>query len=449
MRHQIRSIGSTVLFVVALLGSATIALGQSMNVDGMAVYSQGIAVVQETRNVALEPGFNEVGLAIPEGLILESLLIRSDANILWSSFHPSQRANLLADAVGQTVEVVDQTGAMYRGELLAHPDGVLLRQASGAVILVADPVTVRLPDGAAFAAAEDAELVVAMSSPTGGEASVDLLYIVSGISWDASYTIIVSEEDTTGTLRTGISVTNGAGGAFSTPALSLIAGDIYVEEAGFFDDYARVSAMSFEANAPASVTAEGVGEYYRYLLPYPVALEDEETLALSYARSEAVSLVEEFIFDATVSNDVRIRYTFDNDSANRLDIPLPSGKVRVYQIDEIGPVLLGEDTIPHTAAGDTVELHVGAAFDLEADRTLLERTWIAENRYQETVEIVLRSAETEPVSVSVFEHPSGTTWTILGATLPYERVDAGTIQFDVQIPAGGEAVVGYTVEYAY
>ena len=130
-------------------------------------------------------------------------------------------------------------------------------------------------------------------------------------------------------------------------------------------------------------------------------------------------------------------------------MPLPAGTVRVYQIDEIGPVLLGEDSIPHTAAGDTVELQVGAAFDLEASRTLLERTWISDDRYQEQVEILLENSKSEPVTVSVFEHPSGYTWNILGATLPYESVDVNTVRFDISVPPEGEAIVRYTVDYAY
>lgn len=449
MRHESRFIGVAMLFLLAWFAVGASADNEGMEVTGMSVYSQGIAVIQETRTVMLEPGLNEVQLAIPEGLILESLLLRSDADILWTRFHPLRVTDLLTDAIGMTVEVIDRTGAMYRGELLAEQGGVLLRQEGGAIILIADPVTLRLPDGATLVAAEDAELVVAMSNTIGGEVAVDLLYIVSGISWDASYTIIVSDDPTAGSLRTGVTVSNHAGGGFSTPALSLVAGDVQVEEAAVYDDYVRVAALSFEANAPTSLSAQGVGEYYRYTLPYPIALDDEETLALSYARAEAVTLVEELVYDATVSGEVRVRYSFDNNQANGLDIPLPAGMVRMYQIDEIGPVLLGEDTIPHTAAGDTIELHVGAAFDLEATRTLLERTWISDDRYQERIEVALRNAKTEPAIVSVQEHPSGYTWTILGATMPYETVDADTIQFDVPVPAGGEVVVRYTVEYAY
>ncbi|MBN1859511.1 hypothetical protein JW848_09955 [Candidatus Bipolaricaulota bacterium] len=452
MRHQIKSMGAAVWILLTFLAAGASAAGnlsEGMNVDAMAVYSQGVAIVQETRSVMLAPGVNEVELRIPDGLILESLLLQSDAEILWTSFRPSLAGDLLSDAVGQTVEVIDQTGAMYRGELLGEMGGILLRQETGAIIAVSNPITIRLPDAAAFVATEDAKLVVAMSSGTGGEIPVDLLYLVSGVSWEASYTIIVSDGGTAASLRTGIAVTNNAGGAFSTPSLSLIAGDVSIEQAAVYDDYARVSALAFAANAPSAVSTAAVGEYYRYTLPYRVALESAETLALSYVSAEGVALAEEFIYDAAVSDQVRIQYSFENDARNGLDIPLPAGAVRVYQIDDVGPVLLGEDTIPHTPAGDSVQLQVGAAFDLEGSRTILERTWISEDRYQEEVEIVLTNAKDEPVAITVNERPSGYTWTILGATAVYEAIDAGTIRFDVTVPPHGESVVRYTVEYTY
>jgi len=452
MRVELRSMKSITLIVLAILAVGVVAsgaAGQTLDVDAMAVYAQGRAVIQETRTLTLQPGFNEVELVIPDGLIVPSLLLQSEADILWTRFHPARRLDLLTEAVGLTVEVIDRTGAMYRGELVAQSDGILLRQESGGMILVADPVTLRLSDGAAVALNENAELIVGVSSVAGGEVSLDMLYIVSGISWEASYAVFVSEESELGSLQTKVAVTNGAGGIFSTPALSLIAGDVYVEQPAMYEDMVRVSALAFEANAPAGFAAEGVSEYYRYTLPFPVTLESDGMLALSYARSETVRLIEEFVYDTMVSGDVQIQYSFENDVLSGLDIPLPAGTVRVYQIDEIGPVLLGEDSIPHTAAGDTVELQVGSAFDLEASRTLLERTWISDDRYQEQVEIVLENAKSESVTVSVSEHPSGYTWNILGATLPYESVDANTVRFDVSVPPEGEAIVRYTVEYAY
>ncbi len=452
MRREYRFMKSMTLTVFAILTVGVVACAasaQTLDVAAMAVYAQGRAVIQETRTVTLQPGFNEVELSIPDGLIVPSLLLQSEADILWTRFHPVQRLDLLTEAVGLTVEVIDRTGAMYRGELLDQSEGVLLRQEGGAMILVADPVTLRLPDGGAVSWSEDAELIVGMSSVAGGEVSLDMLYIVAGISWEANYAVFVSDDSELGSLQTRIAVTNGAGGVFSTPALSLIAGDVYMEQPAMYDNMVRVSALAFEANAPAGLAAEAVSEYYRYTLPYPVTLESEGTLALSYARSETVRMVEEFVYDTMASGDVRIQYTFENDAMSGLGIPLPAGTVRVYQIDEIGPVLLGEDSIPHTAAGDSVELQVGAAFDLEASRTLLERNWISDDRYQEQVEIVLENAKSEPVTVSVFEHPSGYTWTILGATLPYEPVDANTVRFDVSVPPEGEAIVRYTVEYGY
>src|SRR3989442_2929791 len=72
-----------------------------------------------------------------------------------------------------------------------------------------------------------------------------------------------------------------------------------------------------------------------------------------------------------------------NSKDNRLGVPLPKGKVRVYKSDASGSQqFVGEDWIDHTPKDERVKIKMGDAFDLVGERTQKEWRKIASNLYE-------------------------------------------------------------------
>ena len=68
----------------------------------------------------------------------------------------------------------------------------------------------------------------------------------------------------------------------------------------------------------------------------------------------------------------------------------------------------------------------------------------------ESFEIRVKNHKKEPVEVIVLEHLyRGTTWEITSASAKYNKKDAQTIEFPVQLPADGEQTLIYAVHYAW
>ncbi len=65
----------------------------------------------------------------------------------------------------------------------------------------------------------------------------------------------------------------------------------------------------------------------------------------------------------------RVMIEFDNKQEENLGLPLPKGKVKVYQEDKIDRSLefIGEDRINHRPKNETVELYLGEAFDIKCE----------------------------------------------------------------------------------
>jgi hypothetical protein len=145
-----------------------------------------------------------------------------------------------------------------------------------------------------------------------------------------------------------------------------------------------------------------------------------------------------------------VRLKIKNSKENQLGIPLPAGRVRLYQKDEAGgQEFVGEDLIDHTPKDESVELYAGNAFDLVGERKQMDFKVIDPSHIvDETFEITLRNHKEEDVTITVVEHLyRSREWEIRNSTHPYEKKESTTIEFDVKVPKDGQTKVVYTVRY--
>jgi hypothetical protein len=138
---------------------------------------------------------------------------------------------------------------------------------------------------------------------------------------------------------------------------------------------------------------------------------------------------------------------FKNSKAVGLGVPLPAGRVRMFD----GKDFLGEANLSHTAANQDVALTIGDVFDLKAERTREDFRLDRDGRNMtETIRIVLRNAKAMAATVRVGEQlPRWTDWEIVSSSLPFEKRNAQRIRFDVPVPAEGEVELRYTVRYRW
>jgi hypothetical protein len=128
---------------------------------------------------------------------------------------------------------------------------------------------------------------------------------------------------------------------------------------------------------------------------------------------------------------------------------MPAGVVRVYQSDSKGGTqFVGEDRIEHTPTDETLNLKIGNAFDVVAERKQTDFQKIASNVYEMEFQVVLRNHKTTAINVEVNE-PIGGTWRMLTTTHQWTKTDAWAAQFNVPVAASGEATLKYRVRVTY
>src|SRR5439155_10903862 len=116
-----------------------------------------------------------------------------------------------------------------------------------------------------------------------------------------------------------------------------------------------------------------------------------------------------------------------------------------YQSDSQGGVqFVGEDRIDHTPKDEAINLKVGNAFDVVAERKQIDFEKIASNVYEVEYEVTLRNHKTTGIAVEVNE-PIGGTWRILRSTHEWTKTDAWAAQFTIPVAADATSILKYRV----
>ena len=156
-------------------------------------------------------------------------------------------------------------------------------------------------------------------------------------------------------------------------------------------------------------------------------------------------------FSVEEKGKVRVYVIFRNDEKSNLGMPLPAGRVRFFKRDGEDLEFVGEDRMEHTPKDEKVELLMGSAFDLAGERTRTDfRRGEGERWMEESFKITLRNHKDQPVTVNAREHMfRWVNWDIIAKSAEFEKLDAKTIQFPVQLAPDEEKTVTYTVRYTW
>lgn len=457
------AVGVLVSWALAAQAEPTVISGQQdRNLVDLTVYNQGLALVREIRNVELPKGdflfeFQDVPARINPVTLLVTAGGRTGLEIYEQNyeFDLLSPERILAKYVGRDIAWIQEDGSRISGRLLAVNNGPVYQVADE--ILFEVPGRLALPDLPDNLRARPT-LVWSAHTKGGGKTDIETSYLTEGISWHTDYVLQLDEKGERAGLQAWVSVDNRSGAAFSGANLLLVAGDINQvrPERGQMMEF----AMASTAAKRQTFTEESLYDYHLYTLQRPTTLKDNQIKQISLFETDGVEVQRIYRLNGQPRfyrgtgqlhdhTKVDVSYRFANTEDNALGMPLPAGVFRVYGVSSTGSrQLLGEDRIDHTPSDEDVELKVGQAFDLVAERVRSDSRRLADNLYRHTFEITLRNHKSDDVVVEVLESVGGY-WEMVSESLPHRKLDASRLAFDVPVKSNGETVLTYTVEVKY
>lgn len=232
----------------------------------------------------------------------------------------------------------------------------------------------------------------------------------------------------------------------------------------------RAQAAPMDAMGGAGVVQREFFEYQLYEVERAVTIGDNETKQVEFVTGTNIPAKTYYVYNGSVPfygyggpitdqyygqmgiTDVQNYLEFTTGEEEGLGADLPAGRVRVYQEDVDGAALLiGENRIDHTPEGEDINIYLGNAFDLVGERTQTNFRLVSRSVLQETYEIKLRNRkDDQTVEIRVPERMfRWSNWEILESSTGFEKLNAFTIEFLVDVPPGEEVTITYTVQYSW
>ncbi len=204
----------------------------------------------------------------------------------------------------------------------------------------------------------------------------------------------------------------------------------------------RVRGNAKEMAAPVAVITaeqEDIGDLKLYRVPEPVTVNakgQKQVALLTKAGSNFEHYYHASLDDLGAdSTPMALMLRSENIEGKGLGLPMPQGKVAVFEDSKYGPLLIGEDSLTDRAVGDKVKIAAGSSSDVRISATQLERRGRAEHWT-----LNASNARNAPVNIEV-EIP----YEVKGKPKGVSKVD-GIPTWKATIPANGEIKLNFDLK---
>lgn len=444
----------------------------------LTIYNQNFAVVRDLREVEFKSGINylrfeDVAAKIdPTSVSFASLTAPNAVTVLEQNYQYDllDPSTILSKSIGKTLKFKQflpsgQTNELC-GILLNQPEtsvsdvngyssmtyhGLVLKTTDGFVLNPAGQVQLsELPPGLIA----KPSLLWRLDCNKAGKHKSEISYQTSGMNWHCDYVVVTNSDTTKIDLTSWVTLENNCGATFRNAALKLMAGDVHRVVPTHYDESNMTGGLG--GGFPKPFQEESFAEYHLYSLNGKTDVNDKETKQLTLFNANEVPVKKTFVFEPNSSRPwdvqkgnpakVNVKLELENSEANRLGMPMPKGKIRVYQKDKDGALeFIGEDQIDHTPKDEKLRICLGDAFDIVAEQKQVRTQQVSHNVRKEAYSVSLRNHKDSAVTITVVEHAFGD-WKILSSNQPYKKKDSTTFEYSVNMPANTDSEITYELE---
>lgn len=305
-----------------------------------------------------------------------------------------------------------------------------------------------------------------VESSVDGPQGLRLNYGMQGLTWAASYDLLLDREASSGWFSAHVGLNNQTDLHLRNARIQLV-----LSEAGAVSEHAERQRYVYP-EASLVMEKERTSLYPLQLFDVPEMLELPPRTRVQTALwpQTEISVDRFYVYDGVVFEDFRRRRRndwnygteshsvveqylgFSNTGAAGLGVDLPPGRFRLFQrTAEDQWLALGEGRLPETPADGEAIVRLGPAPGLRGER---ERTGYREvttlHEYEETFNIRLYNESDQEVSIRVIEHLyRWHEYQIVKTDTEYAEPEPGRIRFDVALKPGATKSIHYTVRYSW
>lgn len=425
------SLSMALLVCIACQSSAS-AQSSNNSISNLTIYNAGIAEFLEERTIELQQGYNTV---------------------VWRSLMP--RANI------RTVRVMAEDAEVVRQDVTY--DGPQVNNEKSPVL----------------------HLVIQNRGATGRK-RIQVDYLAPNLSWQSDYALVLDptpkgEAPTAATLDSWVSVRNSSGVDLTAKTVDLVAGEIALlpddASGSYRGEYTAQSQIAVNVSSGYTESEESSGASFaevsslsafnRFTLGQDIGLNANALISrFPIFQRARLTIVQRNIFENThetqtlgrggfilLPRGLEVRLVAKNTASS----PMAAGLVTIYQRTGQLAQIVGQDRISFTPQNAEFSVTQGRSATLFGTRRVLERRVVnyrdkdgsSEDKLVTRVEVVLTNRGRQRAEAFVregIERYDDNQWKIVESATKSEPLGANTVQFNVDVPAGGTMTIVYTVE---
>jgi len=427
----------------------TALLSAQSNSATMTMYKDGFALIKQPVSWNIELGQDTVSWnLLPKGLIQDSpFLSLQNATVNMQRLNKDifYFSKYLNNYLGKNIEVELINGTSFSGTLVEMSnDNITITRKRSTTSFNKNRVDYITVPGRLNNVIFKPSLTWVISPYNRlGSVRGNLIYLSSGFDWDATYRLIFDGSNNAAEFLADAYIKNNSNLDFKNLSIQLVEGTL--------KQNGNVRTPSIMKRAIAESVSEpkeeSLGDYHIYTLGSKIDLKGEESITTRLYSSREVSFEKTYLFEndekSKKEEPLLIEYEIANTRENNLGVPLPKGKIQLYQSTASGNIeYVGEDKIRQVPKGAKATIVSGRAFNVVGKRKILN--YDRQRKSEEgSISIQVSNTLSEEVNVRLIEHIYGD-WVVRDASANYRKKDASTIYFPIVIPANRSETVTYT-----
>mgnify|MGYP001013748661 FL=1 len=423
----------------------------SQSVDAtMTIYKNGLALIKQPVSWIIDNQSNEIEYGIiPEGIKKSTPYLNLSNGKVFNqklNYNIFSENTLFKKSLGSSVTITTIDDEDQFGTLISiSPEGYTLQTRRDVIYIkknhVKQVAVRKIIDNPRTRPVLQWDIISETNNPSG-----NLIYMTNGFEWNAVYRMELLG-DGSATLIPEAYISNYSSITFDNLKIKLVEGVLGNNQKNSIRSNRRLSSVDRNSEMGTQIGEESaLGDYHIYNYPKRFSFGSNEHVSVRLYESRKINYSKIYVFQngerRQKEEPLEIEFQVENTIENNLNIPLPQGRIALYEYSDSALEFTGEDNVKQTPKGEVLTIRAGRSFDVIGKRRVVN--FDRQRKSEEaSIEILINNTKDEEINIRLEEKILGD-WVIKDASNNYIKKDATTIHFPLSVSNGKKALVTYT-----
>ncbi len=423
----------------------------SQSVDAtMTIYKNGLALIKQPVSWIIDNQSNEIEYGIiPEGIKKSTPYLNLSNGKVFNqklNYNIFSENTLFKKSLGSSVTITTIDDEDQFGTLISiSPEGYTLQTRRDVIYIkknhVKQVAVRKIIDNPRTRPVLQWDIISETNNPSG-----NLIYMTNGFEWNAVYRMELLG-DGSATLIPEAYISNYSSITFDNLKIKLVEGILGNNQKNSIRSNRRLSSVDRNSEMGTQIGEESpLGDYHIYNYPKRFSFGSNEHVSVRLYESRKINYSKIYVFQngerRQKEEPLEIEFQVENTIENNLNIPLPQGRIALYEYSDSALEFTGEDNVKQTPKGEVLTIRAGRSFDVIGKRRVVN--FDRQRKSEEaSIEILINNTKDEEINIRIEEKILGD-WVIKDASNNYIKKDATTIHFPLSVSNGKKALVTYT-----